>query len=128
MTQPTPKITPENLKALIAEVNAIDLLPPSLEILERTVKLVADRFSMPITATYRVSGAPPNSVTYLDFSWGAPPRYMGVKLEDDGRYYCFHQYGADRHDKFETTTSSTAWYYLIGRSYPTVWRDNLLKP
>jgi hypothetical protein len=128
MTSPTPKIDPENLNALTAEVNALDLLPPSLEVLECMVKLVADRFSVPTTATYRLSGKPPNSVTYLDFKWGAPTRIMNVKLEDDGRYHCFHQYCADRYDRLETATSSVAWYYLVGRPYPTVWRNNLLKP
>jgi hypothetical protein len=128
MTHANPGITRENLDALIAEVNAIDLAPPSLEVLERMVKLVANRFSVPTTATYRVSGKPPDLVTYLNFEWGTPTRYMNVKLDDDGRYHCFHQYCADQYDTLETATSSVAWHYLIGRAYPTVWRDSLLKP
>jgi hypothetical protein len=122
-----PKIELKKLKALEIEVNALDLLPPSLEVLERMVKLVADRFSVPTTATYRVSGKPPNSATYLDFKWGRPTRHMNVKLEDDGSYHCFHQYCADRYDRLETATSSVAWYYLVGRRYPFVGRYNLLQ-
>ena len=117
-----PEIEPEMLKALIAEVKALDQLPPSLEVLERMVKLVADRFPVPVTATRRVSGKPPNSVTYLDFKWGTPTRIMNVKLEDDGRYYCFYQYCADRYDKHRIATSSVAWPYVVGCPYPTVWR------
>jgi len=128
MTHLIPRISRQNLNALIAEVNAIDLIPPSLEILERTVKLVADRFSVPTTATYRVSGKPPDSVMYLNFEWGRPTRYLNVRLEADGRYHCSHQCCADRYDKLETATSSAAWFYLIGRSYPAVGRDNLLEP
>jgi hypothetical protein len=123
-----PRIEPEKLTALTVEVNALDLLPRSLEVVERMVKLVGDRFSVPTTATYRVHGKPPNSVTYLDFKRGVPAHIMNVKIEDDGHYHCFHQYCADRYDRLETATSSVAWYYLVGRPYPTVGRYNLLKP
>jgi hypothetical protein len=119
-----PKIEPEKLKALNDEVDALDRLPPSLEVLERTVKLVAKRFSVTVLAAYRVSGP----TTYLDFSEGSPAKYMSVKLEDDGRYHCFHQYMQDQYDILEAATSTVAWYYLIGRPYPSIGRYNFLQP
>jgi hypothetical protein len=119
-----PRIEPEKLKALKNEVDALDLLPPSLEVLERMVKLIAEHFSVTVSASYRAGGP----VTYLDFKEGSPTNIMNVKLEDDGRYHCFHQFCADQYDRLETATSSVAWYYLIGRSYPAVGRYNLLKP
>ena len=123
-----PRIELEKLAALTAEVNALDRLTPGLEVVERVVKLVADRFSVPVTAAYRIHGRSPNLTTYLDFKWGTPTRFMSVKLEDDGRYHCFHQFCADQSDRLETTTSSVAWHYVVGRPYPTVGRYNLLTP
>lgn len=119
-----PKIAPDKLKVLTNEVDALDRLPPGLEVVERTVKLIAERFSVTVSAAYRVSGP----TTYLDFREGSPAKLMNVKLEDDGRYHCFHQYLNDRYDRLETATSAVAWYYLIGRPYPLVGRYNFLQP
>jgi hypothetical protein len=124
MTQ-IPRIEPKKLSTLIVEINALDRLPPSLEIVERMVKLIANRFCVPITATYRVHGKPPNCITYLDFEWGRPANMMNVRLEGNG-YHCFHQFCADRYDRLETATSLVAWYYFIGRPYPLIGRYNLL--
>jgi hypothetical protein len=109
------RLDPENLKALKDEVDLLDQLPRSLESLERMVKLIADRFSIVISASYRMSG----SVVYLDLKYGSPTRYMSVSLDEDGRYHCFHQMAADRFEKLETATSSAAWFYVVGRDRPS---------
>jgi hypothetical protein len=70
-----PRIEPEKLKALKNEVDALDLLPPSLEVLDRMVKLIARHFSMAVSASYRAGGP----VTYLDFKEGSPANIMNVK-------------------------------------------------
>ncbi len=106
---------PQKLKALKVEVDALDLLPPSLEVLERMVTLIAEHFSVPTTASYHGSGKD-NSPRYLAFQ---KPRgyYMGVSLED-GRYHCSHQAMADRYETVETVTSSAAFYFVIGHTRP----------
>jgi hypothetical protein len=104
-------IAPEELQRLKADVDALDRMTPSLEVLERMVRLVAERFSIPVTARYRGP--------YLDFEVGNA--YMTVELQD-GRYHCFHQCMADRYEMVHTATSAAAWYYLVGRlPYPSLW-------
>ena len=104
-------IAPEDFERLKADVDELDRMTPSLEVLERMVRLVAERFSMPVTAKYRGQ--------YLDFELGNA--YMTVE-QQDGRYYCFHQYMADRYEMVHTATSAAAWYYIVGRlPYPSLW-------
>jgi hypothetical protein len=103
-------IAPEEFQRLKADVDALDRMTPSLEVLERMVRLVAERFSVPVTARYRGR--------CLDFEVGN--NYMNVKLQD-GRYSCFHQCMADRYEMVHTATSAAAWYYIVGRSYPRLW-------
>jgi hypothetical protein len=119
----TPKIKAYELNALKNEVDVLDLLPPSLAVLERMVKLIAEGFCIVVSASYRTSG----SVTYLDFKKGSPANIMSVELEENGRYHCIHQFCADRYDRLETLPSTVAWHYLIGRAYPGVGGHNLLK-
>ena len=57
-----PKIERERLEALNNEVDALDRLQPSLETRERVVKLIADKFSVPVATSYRVSGG----ITYFE--------------------------------------------------------------
>jgi hypothetical protein len=103
-------IAPEELQRLKADVDALDRMTPSLEVLERMVRLIAERFSVPVTARYRGQ--------YLDFEVGNA--YMAVKLED-GRYRCFHSCMADRYEMVQTATSAAAWFYIFGMSYSLWW-------
>jgi hypothetical protein len=118
-----PKIAPEKLKALTDEVDALDRLPPGLDVAERAVKLIAGRFSITVS-TFRRGSGPTASLDFKD----ALGKYMSVKFGDDGRYHCFHQYMQDQYDILEAATLTVAWYYLIGRAYPFVERYNFLQP
>lgn len=119
-------IEPEKLKLLRVEIDALDVLPPSLEVLEKVVKLIADRFSLSVSANYRdyayndKATGETTLTRYLDFKYGSPTKIMNVRLEN-GKYHCFHMCMADQYDDFANSTSSAAWYYLIGCRYPMLW-------
>jgi hypothetical protein len=119
-------IEPEKLKLLRAEIEALDALPLSLEVLEKMVKLIADRFSLSVSATYRDyayndrATGDTTLTRYLDFKFGPQMQIMNVRLESN-QYHCFHQCMADRYDRIAKSTSTAAWYYLIGLAYPKLW-------
>jgi hypothetical protein len=113
---PVEPIGRDALISLKVDLDHLDRLPPSLKLVEQTVRSVATAFAVNVTLNYRTHG----TTTYLDFKRHRPsgPIFlMNVKMEDD-HYRCYFQVTADRFDKVFDRASTLAWFFIIGRTSP----------
>ena len=117
-------ITPENLRALLIEIDALDQLPPNLLVIEKMVRLIADYFEIPLSTNLREAGKLPKVRRVLDCTrTERPERCMYVVIEADGYYHCTFRTMADEYSQIQQVASTAAWYFMIGLPYPRLWQS-----